>query len=88
VAFRKGQILTIIKPDFGAKNWLALTGKIVGTPWLPTCRAQVEVELDADTQDVLQNLRGFHCMLAYGDYTREVAYAAKKVGITVQTLKS
>ena len=88
VAFRKGQVLTIIKPDFGAKNWLALTGKIVGTPWLPTCRAQVEVELDADTQDVLQNLRGFHCMLAYGDYTREVSYAAKKVGITVQTLKS
>ncbi|UCE49248.1 MAG: hypothetical protein JSW47_03725 [Phycisphaerales bacterium] len=88
VAFRKGQILTIIKPDFQAKNWLALTGKIVATPWLPTCRAQVEVELDADTQDVLQNLRGFHCMLAYGDYTRELAYAAKKVGIAVQTLKS
>jgi hypothetical protein len=87
VAFRKGQTLTIIKPDFEAKNWLALTGKIVGTPWLPTCRAQVEVELDADTQDVIQNLRGFHCMLAYGDYTREVAYAAKKVGINVQTLK-
>jgi len=88
VAFRKGQTLTIIKPDFEAKNWLALTGKIVGMPWLPTCRAQVEVELDAGTQDVVQNLRGFHCMLAYGDYTREVAYAAKKVGIKVQTLKS
>jgi len=88
VAFRKGQVLTIIKPDFEAKNWLALTGKIVGTPWLPTCRAQVEVELDANTQDVLENLRGFHCMLAYGDYTREMAYAAKKVGITVQILKS
>jgi hypothetical protein len=88
IAFRKGQVLTIIKPDFEAKNWLALTGKIVGTPWVPTCRAQVLVELDADTQDVLQNLRGFHCMLAYGDHTREVAYAAKKVGITVQTLKS
>jgi len=88
VAFRKGQVLTIIKPDFEAKHWLALTGKIIDTPWLPTCRAQVEVELGADTQEVLQNLRGFHCMLAYGDYTREVAYAAKKVGITVQTLKS
>ena len=88
VAFDKGQVLTIIKPDFEARNWLAMTGKIIGTPWLPTCRSQVEVELDADTQDVLQNLRGFHCMLAYGDYTREVAYAAKKVGITVQTLKS
>jgi hypothetical protein len=88
VQFRKDQLLTIIKPDFEARNWLALTGKIVDTPFPDTCRAQVEVELDADTQDVLQNLRGFHCMLAYGDYTREVTYAAKKVGIAVQTLKS
>jgi hypothetical protein len=88
VSFRKGQKMTIIKPDFEAKNWLALTGKIISTPWLPTCRAQVEIELDADTQDVVENLRGFHCMLAYGDYTREVAYAAKKVGIKVQILKS
>jgi len=88
VAFRKGQIITVIKPDFEAKHWLAFTGKIVGTPYLPTCRAQVEIELHADTQEVLQNLRGFHCMLAYGDYTREVAYAAKKVGIAVQVLKS
>jgi hypothetical protein len=86
VLFRKGQLLTILKPDFEAKNWLALTGKIVDTPFVETCRAQVEVALDAQTQDVLKNLRGFHCMLAYGDYVREVAYAAKKVGITVQTL--
>jgi hypothetical protein len=87
VAFRKGQVLTIIKPDFEAKHWLALTGRIVDTPYLPTCRAQVNVELDADMDEVVQNLRGFHCMLAYGDYTPEVAYAAKKVGIRVQTLK-
>jgi L-fucose isomerase-like protein len=87
VLFRKGQVLTIVKPDFEAKHWLALTGKITDTPFLDTCRAQVEVALDADTQEVLRNLRGFHCTLAYGDYTREVAYAAKKVGITVQNLK-
>ena len=88
VHFRKGQPLTILKPDFQAKRWLALTGKVVDTPFLPTCRAQVEVALDADTQDVLRNLRGFHCMLAYGDYTREVQYAASKVGIDVQILRA
>jgi L-fucose isomerase-like protein len=87
VQFPKGQLLTIIKPDFEAKNWLAMTGKVAATPFPDTCRAQVEVELDADTQDVLLNMRGFHCMLAYGDYTREVQYAAKKVGIGVQILK-
>ncbi|MBM3880676.1 MAG: sugar isomerase [Verrucomicrobia bacterium] len=88
VHFRKGQLLTIVKPDFEAKHWLALTGKILDTPFTDTCRAQVEVELNADTHDVLRNLRGFHCMLAYGDYTRELAYAAHKVGIQVQVLRS
>jgi L-fucose isomerase-like protein len=88
VSFRKGQLLTILKPDFAARNWLALTGRILDTPFLDTCRAQVEVALDADTQQVVRNLRGFHCMLAYGDYTREVAYAAGKAGIAVQTLKA
>ena len=77
-----------LKPDFEAKHWLALTGRIVDTPRLDTCRAQVEVALGADTQEVVRSLRGFHCMLVYGDYRKEVAYAASKVGIAVQTLKS
>jgi hypothetical protein len=88
VHFPKGQLLTIIKPDFEAKRWLAFTGKILGAPFIDTCRAQVEVELNADTAEVLDNLRGFHCVLAYGDHTKEVAYAAKKVGIEVQTLRA
>ncbi len=86
VIFRKAQGLTILKPDFEAVHWLALTGRIVDTPVLDTCRAQVEVALDAETEEVARNLRGFHCMLAYGDYVREVVYAARKVGIQVQTL--
>lgn len=88
VKFPPGQLLTILKPDFEARHWLALTGRIVDTPYPDTCRAQVEVALHADTQEVVRNLRGFHCMLAYGDYTREVAYAAQKVGIQVQVLKA
>lgn len=88
VHFPKGQLLTIIKPDFEAKRWLAFTGKILGAPFIDTCRAQVEVELNADTADVLNNLRGFHCILTYGDHTKEVTYAARKVGIEVQTLRA
>jgi L-fucose isomerase-like protein len=86
VGFQMGQLVTVLKPDFEAKNWLAFTGTVIGTPELPTCRGQIELRLDADTQDVLENMRGFHCMLAYGDYTKDVAYAAKKVGINVQIL--
>jgi L-fucose isomerase-like protein len=87
VHFPEGQQLTIVKPDFEAKNWLAMTGTIKGHPFIDTCRAQVEVELNADTQQVMKNLRGFHCMLAYGDHTQQIAYAAKKVGINVQVLQ-
>lgn len=86
VGFRTGQLVTVIKPDFEAKNWLAFTGNVIGTPELPTCRGQIELKLNADTQDVMENLRGFHCMLAYGDHTKPVAYAAKKVGINVQII--
>ena len=86
VHFRKGQVITVLKPDFEATEWLAFTGTVIDTPELSTCRAQIELKLDADIQDVLANMRGFHCMLAYGDYTREVGYAAKKVGINVQIL--
>lgn len=86
VHFRKGQWVTVLKPDFEARHWLALTGKIVDTPFLATCRGQIEIALDAQTQEVLHHLRGFHCQIAYGDWTREVTYAARKVGIEVQRL--
>lgn len=86
VHFPKGQLVTIIKPDFEARHWLALTGKIVDSPFLATCRGQIEIALDADPQEVLRNMRGFHCQIAYGDWVREVAYASNKVGIQVQRL--
>lgn len=86
VAFRRRQRLTIIKPDFEAKHWLALKGRVARTPFLPVCRSQVEVKLAGETREAIENLRGFHCQIAYGDYTREVEYAAKKVGIQVQRL--
>jgi hypothetical protein len=86
VLFRKGQLVTIIKPDFAASNWMVTRGKVVGTPFINTCRAQIEVQLSGDQQAVLENMRGFHCMIIYGDYTREVPYAAAKVGIQAQVI--
>jgi hypothetical protein len=88
VDFRRGQEVTVIKPDFEAAHWMTTKGIIRDTPFMDTCRAQVELELDADPQELVRSLRGFHCMLAYGDYTREIEYAANKVGIRVQVLRS
>ena len=51
VHFPSGQLLTVVKPDFEARRWLAFTGTIVGHPFLDTCRAQVEVELRVEARE-------------------------------------
>lgn len=81
VEFRKGQTITALMPDFGAQEWVGYRCEIVDHPFLPICRSQIEARIDADQEGLIERLRGFHHMLAYGDYLREVAYALKKVGI-------
>ncbi len=81
VEMRKGQTVTVVNPDFAAQKWCGFVGDIVATPFLPVCRSQVEVKVKGDAKAVMAAMRGFHCMIAYGDYRREVGYALRKVGI-------
>jgi hypothetical protein len=80
VEFRKGQAVSNIIPDFSGKRWVGLAGEVVGSPFLPICRSQVDIGFKADTQKLLQEMRGFHWMTGYGDYLREVGYAFGKTG--------
>ena len=81
VEMRVGQVITDIIPDFSNRRWCGLRGKIVDHPFYDICRSQIDVEIDADTETVLREIKGFHWMTCYGDYRREVGYALKKVGI-------
>lgn len=81
VEMRKGQIVTVVNPDFEASEWCGFVGEIVGTPFLPVCRSQIEVKVKANVDNVISSMRGFHCMIAYGDYRKEVGYALSKAGI-------
>jgi len=81
VEFKKGQVVTMIIPDFEEKVWVGFRGKIVETPFLPICRSQAEIEIEGDWQRLLRELRGFHWLMVYEDYLKEVEYALKKVGI-------
>ena len=81
VEMRKGQLLTNIAPDFASKRWLGLRAEIVEAPFLPICRSQIDVRFKCDDRTLAKRMPGFHWMTAYGDYTREVAYALKRVGI-------
>ena len=76
-----GQQVTMIAPDFKAERWMGLSGEIIDHPFLPICRSQIEVRYPADDNVVAERMPGFHWMLVYGDYRREVGYALKKIPI-------
>ena len=81
VEMAKGQVVTNIAPDFASKRWLGLLGEVVEAPFLPICRSQIDVSFKPDVRTLAQRMPGFHWMTAYGDHTRELAYALKRVGI-------
>jgi len=81
VEFRKGQIVTIIAPDFNAKRWMGFRGETLETPFMHICRSQVDVTIEGDWQRLLEQMGGFHWMLCYGDYRKELGYALRKAGI-------
>lgn len=86
VEMRRGQVVTNIIPDFEAKRWVGLLGKIEEAPFLPICRSQIEVSFTKDSELLARRMPGFHWMTGYGDYMREVGYALRRVGIAWDTL--
>ena len=82
VEMRPGQKVTMIAPDFAARRWMGLSGEIAGHPLLPICRCQIDVRFQVPSKLVAERMPGFHWMLVYGDYVRELGYALKKVGIS------
>jgi hypothetical protein len=81
VEMSKGEVITMIDPDFGEKRWLGFTGKTLETPFMDICRAQVDVTIEGNMKKLLEEMVGFHWMMSYGDYRKEIGYALKKAGI-------
>ncbi|MCX8037307.1 MAG: sugar isomerase [Candidatus Sumerlaeia bacterium] len=81
VEMRKGQTVTVVNPDFGQKRWLGFEGKIVESPFYPICRTQIDLEIRGDWEKLRDETRGFHHMLCYGTYLREMGYAVRKAGL-------
>jgi len=86
VEMRKGQEVTMIIPDFAAERWVGLAGEVVDSPFLPICRSQIDVRFSVDSDRLNAATPGFHWMLGYGDYLREVGYALKRTPIEWECL--
>jgi len=81
VEMSKGQVVTNIVPDFASKKWVGLLGEIVDAPFMPICRSQIDIKYACDDRTLAKRMPGFHWMTCYGNYTREVGYALKRVSI-------
>lgn len=80
VHYPKGQAVSCIVPNLRCTKWFAFRGKIVDSPNLDMCRSQMDVEIQGDWRKLVKEMEGFHAVVCYGDYLREVGYALKKVG--------
>lgn len=78
--YTNGQVVTAVVPNLRCTKWQGFRGKIVGSPSYPACRSQMEIQIDGDWKRLVREMEGFHTQVVYGDYTREVGYALKKLG--------
>jgi hypothetical protein len=81
VEMRIGQVCTNLVPDFDNRKWLGFRGTIAANPFLDICRSQVDVRIQGRNDVVMEQMKGFHWMMSYGDYLREIGYALGKVGL-------
>ena len=82
--YTNGQVVTAVVPNLACTKWQGFRGKIVGAPSYPACRSQMEIQIDGDWKRLAREMQGFHTLIVYGDYTREVGYALKKLGGQMQ----
>lgn len=86
VEMRLGQRVTNLVPDFDNKEWVGFDGTIVANPFLDICRSQIDVRVDGDGKALLEEMKGFHWMMSYGNHLRETGYALRKVGVGLRNL--
>jgi hypothetical protein len=88
VEMRVGQVMTNVIPDFASKKWVGFKGKVVANPFLDICRSQTDVSVDGNCDRLVEDMRGFHWMSAYGDCLKEVAYAIGRLGIEFENISA
>lgn len=81
VEMPRGETVTMIDPDFANRKWIGFRGKVIDAPFLDICRSQVDVTIEGDCDRLVQDMVGFHWMMSYGDYLKELGYALGKMGI-------
>ena len=80
VHYRPGQTVTCVVPNLHCTKWFGFRARIENSPALDMCRSQMDIAIDGDWRALTREMEGFHTIVCYGDYLREIGYAVKKVG--------
>jgi hypothetical protein len=76
-----GQEVTFIDPEYSTGRWVGFKGTIRANPSHDICRTQQDVEIQGDWKKLLGEVRDSHWVMAYGDWVKEIGYAARRLGL-------
>ncbi len=77
-----GQEVSFIDPEYATGRWVGIKGTVESIPFYEICRSQQDVRIHGDWKRLLHEARDSHWMMVYGDYLKEIGYAAPRIGIT------
>lgn len=86
VAVPPGKEVTFINPEYSTNRWLGFKGTVKANPSYEICRSQQDVQIQGDWRKLLAEVRDSHWVMAYGDWLKELSYAARKVGVQWSTI--
>jgi len=81
VEIPKGREVTFIDPEYSTGRWVGFKGNVEANPFYEICRSQQDVRIQGDWKKLIHEVRDSHWMMVYGDYLKEVGYAARRIGI-------
>lgn len=83
-----GQEVCAISPEYASGRWVGIKAVVRDNPCFAICRSQQDVEIQGDWKRLVAEARDSHWMMVYGDYLREIGYAARKIGLTWDDVSS
>ena len=82
-----GMTTTHIAPGFKCDRYVGFKGTITGVPFKPSsCRTQITARRECSDELLAKHLVGFHQVIGFGDYRKELGYALRRVGIDWKNL--
>lgn len=76
-----GQEVSFINPDYASPRWVGLKGSVVENPFYAICRSQQDVRVEGHWEKLLNEVRDSHWVMVYGDYLKQIGYAARHLGV-------